>query len=143
MWPRAYEQRLEIWADLRYRCADLPLDQCLDEINNWWQRSPWRPYYLHWDDRQTWPDPWELLAENVFCDVARALGIIYTIRLLDRGDCADAHMVESAQGNLVLVQSGKYILNWKPGTVVNIASETIIPMRTLEDHVLNHLIGEQ
>jgi hypothetical protein len=75
---------------------------------------------LHWDDRAVWPDPWQLLSDNIYCDLARGLGILYTITLLDRADLQDSVLAESDQGNLVLVEQGKYILNWDSQQVLNI-----------------------
>jgi hypothetical protein len=55
----------------------------------------------------------------MYCDIARALGILYTIVLLDRDDIADAKIVEIDQGNLVLVGQEKYILNGERDIIVN------------------------
>jgi len=112
MWCLTFEQRLAAWTALRDRVRDLPTPNALREINIWWQQTPWRAYHLHWEDRQDWPDPWQLLSDNIYCDLARGLGILYTITVLDRDDIQDAELVETDQGNLVLVQGGKYILNW-------------------------------
>lgn len=120
MWPQTFDVRLDQWNLLRSRCQTLPIESALLQINQWWFRSPWRPYYLHWDDQHTWPDPWQLLNDNIFCDVARGLGILYTITLLDRADIGSTRLVLTESGyNLVLVGDSKYILNWEPGTVVN------------------------
>jgi hypothetical protein len=112
MWCSTFEQRLAAWNSLRDRVRDLPAADALKEINAWWQRTPWRAYHLHWDDRQDWPDPWQLLSDNIYCDLARGLGILYTITVLDRDDIQDAELIETEQGNLVRVEGGKYILNW-------------------------------
>jgi len=120
MWHPTFAARLESWNLLRDQCQSAPLESALDSINEWWFESPWRPYYLHWDDQPTWPDPWQLLSDDVYCDVARALGILYTITLLDRADMASARMVLTEDGdNLVLVAKEKYILNWKKDSIVN------------------------
>jgi hypothetical protein len=120
MWPITFAIRLESWNDLRERCQTLPIEQALDAINSWWFAVPWRPYYLHWDDQANWPDPWQLLSDNHYCDLARGLGILYTITLLDRADLNDATLVLTESGdNLVLVAKSKYILNWDRGTIVN------------------------
>lgn len=119
MWLEHFDQRLTSWKSLRQTAAELPVDQCLTLINAWWFQSPWQAYYLHWDDRSSWPNPWELLADNVYCELARALGMLYTIVLLDRPDIADAQLVETTQGNLVLVHREKYILNWDRDVCVN------------------------
>lgn len=141
MWFADYSQRLSSWTGLRQSCRDIPLASALSAINQWWHQTPWKPYYLHWDDRRDWPDPWQLLADNVYCDVARALGICYTISLLERQDCSDVQMVQANLGNLVLVQERKYIMNWEKDVVVNISSQDIQIHAILEPGVLEILIG--
>jgi hypothetical protein len=127
IWPSTFADRLTAWADLRIQCQDLNLELALTAINQWWFNSPWQPYYLHWDDQPNWPDPWQLLSDNIYCDLARSLGILYTISLLDRADMADAELVLTDKGdNLVQVAKEKYILNWSPDSVVNTFQEVKI-----------------
>jgi hypothetical protein len=127
MWPQTFDARLASWTFLREQCQNLPVDTALEHINIWWFCAPWRPYYLHWDDQVAWPDPWQLLSDNVYCEVARGLGILYTITLLDRADMVPAHLVLTDAGrNLVLVAKEKYILNWAPDTIVNTNQAGII-----------------
>ena len=139
MWVHDYQQRLAAWVALRDRLGPQPLAQCLAAINQWWFAAPWQPYGLHWDDRDQWPDPWQLLADRVFCDVARGLGILYTVLLLERDDCADAQLVRAEQGNLVLIEQGKYVLNWRPDTIVNISSQAPSIQTVLEPAVLKSI----
>lgn len=120
MWPSHFHQRLDAWTRLRFQAAQLPVDQALLAINQWWFRAPWTPYHLHWDDQADWPDPWQLLDDNIYCSLARALGIVYTITLLDRKDITDAVLSEFDSDNLVLVEDRKYILNWDSSEIVNI-----------------------
>ena len=134
MWPVTFAGRLESWYSMRQQCHALSVEPAVEIINSWWLQTPWQPYYLHWDDRVTWPDPWQLLNDNVYCDLARGLGILYTISLLDRADLADATMVLTEDGyNLVLVNKSKYILNWNPDTIVNTNQEIRIK-RQMSQH---------
>ena len=120
MWHPKFADRLESWSALRTRVEKLPTDQALQEINSWWFKAPWQPYYLHWDDQAKWPDPWQLLSDNVFCEVARGLGILYTISMIDHPVAASADLVLTSEGtNLVLVAKEKYVLNWEDEVVVN------------------------
>jgi hypothetical protein len=136
MWAKTFDDRLINWNRLRDHCQTLPLESALTTINQWWYRSPWRPYYLHWDDQLLWPDPWQLLSDNTFCDLARALGILYTISLLDRADMADTTLVLTDDGdNLVLVAKEKYILNWNPDTVVNTFQEVKIKKQLKQQQI--------
>lgn len=136
MWPATFSARLESWNALRDSCQNLPLDQALATINEWWFNVPWKPYYLHWDDQQDWPDPWQLLSDNIFCDLARGLGILYTITLLDRADLTSARLVLTDSGdNLVSVSKEKYILNWDRDTIVNTNQEVKIKKQLTQQAV--------
>jgi hypothetical protein len=135
MWSNQYHDRLAAWVDLRHRCRNADLGQAMIEINRWWFGSPWRPYYLHWDDQTTWPDPWQLLADNHYCDLARALGMLYTIDLMDRSDITTCELVETDRGNLVLVDEGKYILNWAANELLNIQSQSITIKRRTQQPI--------
>jgi len=127
MWPQTFSDRLASWNQLRIRCQSLPVESALKEINSWWFDTPWRPYYLHWDDQDMWPDPWQLLSDNIYCDLARGLGILYTINLLERADLASTDLVLTEDGyNLVLMGQTKYILNWEPNSIVNTFQEVKI-----------------
>lgn len=116
-----YETRLQNWHDLKKRTSLLDLkSQCI-EVDSWWQDAPLLNHYLHVHDVSNWPDPWELLVENNYCSVARALGICYTLCMIGVKDLEMA-MATDAFGNdviLVLVDGAKYILNYWPDTVVN------------------------
>jgi len=139
MWAHTFPERLTAWAQLRTQAAVLPPAQALAAINAWWFQTPWRPYHLHWDDQESWPDPWQLLDDNVYCGLARGLGIMYTITMLDRSELQDAVMFESGCDNLVLVDKSKYILNWDSATVVNTSPDVTISRR----HVSQDKIKQQ
>ena len=139
MWPQDYSARLQSWAALRNQCGRSPLAQALDDVNTWWQKTPWQPYYLHWDDRDRWPTPWELLSDNIYCDLARAVGIMYTVTMLDRNDITAMELVDTDQGNLVLVNQGKYILNWHSNDELNIPSKQFTINQRLDRRAIHHL----
>jgi hypothetical protein len=137
MWPTTFDARLKGWTQLRDHCQHLPLESALDEINRWWFMAPWRPYYLHWDDQKTWPDPWQLLNDDVYCDLARGLGIVYTISMLDRADMAPTTLVLTEDGsNLVQVAKEKYILNWQAEQVVNTFTKVKIKRQYQLDQII-------
>ena len=136
IWPNTFSARLASWNLLRDQCANLSTESALQDINAWWFGAPWQPYYLHWDDRSNWPDPWQLLSDNVYCDVARGLGIVYTITLLDRADLAPARLVLTQNDdNLVLVGNKKYILNWQADSVVNTIQVTSIKQQYQQEQI--------
>ena len=129
MWPNSFAERLASWNRLRQQCELTTVDTTVSTINRWWFQTPWTAYHLHWDDQEDWPDPWQLLSDNQYCPLARGLGILYTIAMLDREDLQDVCMIEYLGDNLVLVDSEKYILNWDPDQVLNISLGRSKPRR--------------
>ena len=117
----SYEARLQDWFQLRTSVTSLPIEQQCITIDKWWQDAPLVTHHLHPQDIDNWPDPWELLSENTYCEVARALGMCYTLCLIG---ITDIELVlarnETAEDVvLVLVDNAKYIMNYWPDTVIS------------------------
>ena len=116
-----YEARLQDWFQLRTSVTSLPIEQQCITIDKWWQDAPLVTHHLHPQDIDNWPDPWELLSENTYCEVARALGMCYTLHLIG---ITDIELVLARNDTaedvvLVLVDNAKYILNYWPDTVIS------------------------
>lgn len=116
-----YDARLRSWYELRENLSPKDTENKCIEVDNWWQKAPLVSHHLHLLDSESWPGPWDLLVENTYCSVARALGMCYTLILLG---ITDIEIVEATDLNgedvvLVLVDSAKYVLNYWPDTVVN------------------------
>jgi len=116
-----YEARLQDWFQLRKSVINLPIEQQCITIDNWWQQAPLVTHHLHPYDIENWPDPWELLSENTYCEVARALGMCYTLHLVGVTNIelvlATNEIAEDVV--LVLVDNAKYIMNYWPNTVIS------------------------
>lgn len=119
------------WMACRRTAQAQDLESALNTVNDWWLRLPWQPYYLHWDDQYTWPDPWQLLHDNIYCDLARALGICYTLVMISHTDIQDFELIQCNDFNLVQVNDGKYILNYQSGSCVN----TNLELKTVQRRV--------
>ena len=116
-----YEARLSDWYDLRVRLEDSSLETKCVEVDKWWQNAPLVNHHLHILDSENWPDPWQLLVENTYDNVARALGICYTLLLLDVENVEMAEATDKMGDDvvIVLVDNAKYILNYWPETVLS------------------------
>ena len=116
-----YDSRLRSWYELRTAVESLDTKNKCVEIDEYWQKAPLVNHYLHLQDLSSWPGPWDLLVENTYCTVARALGMCYTLLL---AGVNDIELVEAIDNNgedvvLVLVDNAKYILNYWPSTVLS------------------------
>jgi hypothetical protein len=117
----SYETRLQHWYELRQTLQHADTKTKCIEIDNWWQRAPLVTHHIHPQDVDNWPGPWELLSENTYCEVARALGMCYTLILIGVNDFKLV-LATNEMGDdvvLVLVDSAKYILNYWPNTVIS------------------------
>lgn len=117
----SYEARLQDWFQLRNTVSSLPLNEQCVTIDKWWQTAPLVNHHLHPYDMDNWPGPWELLSENTYCELARALGMCYTLVLIGVTDIKLV-LATNEMGDdvvLVLVDSAKYILNYWPNTVIS------------------------
>lgn len=116
-----FYSRLRAWNSLRETLKDQNTETRCIEIDRFWQQSPMSNHYLHPADIKSWPDPWQLIDDNIYCPYARALGMIYTLSLLGIQDIdlVSATDYNSVDVVLVLVDSAKYVLNYWPNTVVN------------------------
>lgn len=115
------QNRLRDWRNFRESLANKDTKDICIETDKYWQNSPIMNHYLHPVDIDNWPDPWQLLDDNLYCPYARALGMIYTLVMLG---ISDIDLVEGTDHNsvdvvLVLVDRAKYVLNYWPNTVVN------------------------
>jgi len=118
MWQPRFDDRLLEWRELRNKSAQLSLEDALVTVDQWWQRAPLTNHYLHLDEYEKWPLPWDLLADDVYCDLAKCLGIVYTLMLIKHEDIQSIRILQLEDFYAVEVNSS-YILNYIPNEIVN------------------------
>jgi hypothetical protein len=118
MWQPRFDDRLLEWRELRNKSRQLSLEDALVAVDQWWQRAPLTNHYLHLDEYEKWPLPWDLLADDVYCDLAKCLGIVYTLMLIKHEDIESIRILQLEDFYAVEVNSS-YILNYIPNEIVN------------------------
>lgn len=142
MWNLKPDERLREWKAFRNQIGQLPLDEACKRVTHLWSYAPYVNYYLDPDKSSStvpWPDPWTLLYENYYCDVAKSLGMLYTLYLSSHkpADIELSICIDSADKqvyNLVKLAKGKYILNFSFNEVVN---KTQLPKTLVIKHLYN------
>lgn len=123
MFQKPAEDRLRAWREFRATIESLPIEQALVQTAEFWARAPFVPYNLDPGMPQIWPDPWTLIYENSYCDVAKCLGIVYTISLTKHKTDVEFRIYRDPKTgyeyNLAWFAQGKYILNMIDGEVLN------------------------
>lgn len=138
-----YDARLKSWYQLRLSLENKNTETMCIETDKWWQYAPLVNHYLHVDFMEDWPGPWELIAENNYCTLARALGIIYTLLLLGKTDIelVEAKDYNNEENYLVLVDNRKFILNYWPNTVIENKIEDFTVLKTIDITPIKRKIG--
>lgn len=127
MWLLDPNERLHDWKEFRKNIGEVDVEQAVKDTCHLWSYAPFVNYYLSADNTSEWPDPWTLLYENYYCDIAKTLGMLYTLYLSSHygKNIADLEIKifkdkdNKDVFNTLWVDQGKYILNFVYDTVVN------------------------
>ena len=102
---------------LRAEVKTQTIDDALHTVHDWWQTAPMVNHTIHINDEDNWPLPWDLLTKNGYCDVAKCLGIVYTLLLIEHEDINSLHIAQTDNYTLVQVNNGEYTLNDQLGSI--------------------------
>jgi hypothetical protein len=117
--------RLDRWKLFRHNLDNFSVPKAIELTNELWAACPFIPFYLDPTDNTHWPDPWTLLEENYYCDLAKVLGIIYTLHLCDHGKNLNPELRIYVNNHtrhtyhIAYLCDGKYVLNLIEGEIVN------------------------
>jgi len=124
MWSLPPEERLAEWKEFRTFIGCFPFNEAVEKVVHYWSLAPFVGKFLSLDST-TWPDPWKLLADGMYDDLARALGMIYTLVLSTHGKSHTFELVrmqdqESLEVfNIAIIDSDKYVLNYVYNEVIS------------------------
>ena len=127
MWNLNPDERLREWKSFRAQLRELSLADACVKTTHLWSYAPFVNHYLDPDQPSSlvsWPDPWTLLYDNYYCDIAKCLGMLYTLYLSDHKP-SDIELLIGFDSktrepcNLVSLDNGNYILNLEFDTIVN------------------------
>lgn len=124
--------RILSWRNWRKSLDELSWHECLNEVAKSWNRVPQINHYLTPDQVNQWPNPWELINDNIYCDLSIALGMFYSLILTKHpeAESSSINIYNSNNGwiNLCIVNNGICALNWILGSAVNTST---LPTNTM------------
>lgn len=114
--------RIKVWRDFRdsLETAENPLR----DVAEFWSKAPFVSKYLDPYHPEVWPDPWHLVVENRYDNLAIALGMCYTLQLTERFKASgfEIHMSISPKDNsYVLLVDNCSLLNLEPRAVKDVS----------------------
>lgn len=113
MFKKDYEDRLVLWNEFRHslELSSTPIDDAV----KFYSQAPKSKLSVDPWDKTTWPNPWELLKENIYCEFNRVLGVCYSLQLTDCFKEADFEIHISTDNNLgyvYLLEVNNKIIGW-------------------------------
>jgi hypothetical protein len=117
--------RLSRWKAFRATLDRMSSEQAISQTQDFWNNCPFHPFYLDIHQPGTWPDPWQLIQDNYYCDLAKCLGIVYTLHLSMHSGSMNPQIriyfdnKTGCQWPIVYLCQGKYVLNLIEGEIVN------------------------
>jgi hypothetical protein len=107
------EERIMLWRSWREHLKTLSTEEVYKEVVVWWQYLPLVNRSVDIWDEASWPNPWELIQLGGWCENGQALGMFYTLCLIDlpcelqlvqdlRHALGGTYLVVESNGNMLL-----------------------------------------
>jgi hypothetical protein len=115
-------ERLLAWKSFRNQLESDPTP--FQSVVELWAKAPLVNLYLDPNTPEYWPDPWHLIIDDRFDDLAIVLGMLYTIKLTDRFSNLGLEIYKSVEEKnpIFFLRAGENILNLEYNHVVNASS---------------------
>jgi hypothetical protein len=114
MFEKTYEQRLALWHNFRdsLESSETPIQDTL----KFYSTAPRVSIHTDPYDNSIWPNPWELIKENQYCDFCLLLGVCYTLQLTERfkGSIFEIHIAQDHTNaeTLYLLYIDELVIGW-------------------------------
>jgi hypothetical protein len=82
MFDKNFYGRIEAWRELRDQVETS--NNPFDLVKSFWNKAPLVNFATDPYDKSTWPDPWEMILQNEYCDFMKVLASFYTLQLTER-----------------------------------------------------------
>lgn len=119
MFNKSYEERLILWS--RFRDSIEDSENPLEDLIDFYSSAP--SVSIHTDpyDRTRWPNPWELLEENQYCEFCRVLAYCYSLQLTERfkQSAFEIHIITTPEQTRYVLYVDDWILGYEEDTIVH------------------------
>ena len=122
MFEKEYDHRLQAWSNFR-QSLETSKDPIQDTINLY-NTAPTVSIHTDPYDKNTWPNPWELIQENQYCNFSRVLGMCYSLQLTERfsDGSFEIHIIIDSKNSatLYLLQVDDIVIGHHDGEQTNV-----------------------
>lgn len=132
MYDKQYENRLASWAEFR-STLETSHDPIQDTID-FFRKAPLVNIQTDPYTPSSWPDPWELIKENIYCPFVKILAICYTLQLTDVLSKVnyEIHITHDQK------KSSTYYLLYVGDRVIGYTEGTHVQINQLPNSIISH-----
>jgi hypothetical protein len=121
-WISDPESRILSWRAYRSKLDEMTLEDAIISLDSVWKNCPKVRYNtIPSFDAASWPSPWELMNQSVYCELAQTLGIFYTLALTRHKD-NNIEILDCSRNLTVgyrIVINGTYFIDSFDGSITN------------------------
>jgi hypothetical protein len=117
--------KLKTWKEFRQALETSKTP--LEDVALYWSRAPFVNPYLDPINPSSWPDPWQLILDGKFDELAIALGICYTLTLTERFKSQQVEIhtsMSSGESRYIVVVNNSNVLTPFYREVTNVSELT-------------------
>jgi len=121
VWQMSSDQRLKEWRVFRNEILEIDDDiKVLKLVADWWKLAPISTRAIDVYDDSTWPNPWDLIHKGELDENAIALGMCYTLQLID-WPCTLQLIQDNKQNEikLIILVDDEHVLNYTYNEVID------------------------
>jgi hypothetical protein len=117
------QDRLEHWKQFRRQLPSLPETEQLNSVAKYWALAPLAKVSYDVEDPMSWPTPWEMISQGIWCRNSVAIGMEFTLRLSgwkpQRLQLAMLRDYELSEQTMIVIIDDSKVMNYTYSVVVD------------------------
>ena len=111
------------WRRHRETTSLLTIEDALQEIVKYWASCPRATRCIDYYTPDTWPTPWEILSDKMYCNNTVSLMMYYTIKMLFPDENIKLYLIDSDSDEYIVPVLGDSLLNFDYQSVLSFKKE--------------------
>lgn len=127
-------ERISEWRLFRESISELSIPSKVDCTVDFFKSLPVSSRRIDFYSPETWPSPWEIFAESLFCKSSITLLFYYTLTIVEPDINIELEVIDDGEDMYIVpVWENEYILNYIPGKIIDRKSATDLTYKQLID----------
>ena len=128
------DTRIKVWRQFRNDISSKNSKELVTDIASFFSNMPAGARCVDYYTPASWPTPWEILYDGLYCENTISLMMYYTFILVS-DEKADIYVIEdNANCQLVPIINDRYMLNYYKGELVDMCNDGVNGFSIMEKY---------